>query len=132
MRITSFGGRGVIVAITVGAGLLSACGGGDVDLYKAVLGRTGMSEYDPKLVSQEVIATCTVEGRPAKLGLVKYSYSMMKLAGLNRRSEFGPMYVAATRDADGSIRTVMADAGNSDQVEGVKNKWVNFWGCKLG
>jgi hypothetical protein len=112
--------------------LLACSSSSSVDIYQALVNRVGMSADDPKLEKREVLANCSIEGRPATLGIVTFSYSMMHMAGLNRRGTFGPMYVAARKEANGDIVTVIGDANDQGQVQGVKAKWVDFWACKLG
>lgn len=110
---------------------VASCGGGGVDIYSALINRLGMQKDDPKLESKTVLAQCTIEGKKATLGVVTFSYSLMRMGGINKREVFSPMIVAAYENNNGEIVTVIGEYENKSQSEAVKNKWVNFWGCKI-
>jgi hypothetical protein len=102
-----------------------------VDIYSALVNRVGMQKDNPKLESKEILAQCVVDGKRATLGVVTFSYNLMNMGGINRRNTFGPMIVAALERNDGQVVTVIGDYSNEEQSNAVKNKWVDFWGCKL-
>jgi hypothetical protein len=102
-----------------------------VDIYDALINRIGMQKDDPKLESKKILGQCTIEGKKATLGVVTFSYSLMRMGGINKREMFSPMLVAALENNNGEIVTVIGEYENEAQSEAVKNKWVNFWGCKI-
>jgi len=113
------------------ATVLTGCGGGGPDLYQIVLNRQGLQSMDPKLESSQTISTCTIEGRRAKFGVVDISVNYLALGGTNSRHSMGKTYVIARELANGDVENYTASGEQQDQVSQIKDKWTQFWGCKI-